>query len=293
MNMGMVKNKTNTPIISITIPTFNSEKTIHHCLSSITDQCFHSVEVTIVDNYSSDKTEEICRKYDCNFLKAVCGKAEARKIGFYHSKGDYILLLDSDMYLEKGLLNEIISLIENYSLDAVIISEEFPPKSILHVVRNIEKKCYIEESEIESPRFYRKTSLEHVDWDNLDDGWDEYEIFLSTKIAKQKIGTCQKKIYLLEKPINLGKKFHHGKYLKLYKQKYYEKEKVATKQYNLRYRFRLLSKAFKVSYSYGSLLFIIKFLEVLSLYLGSLSSVISKRNYKDKITISRKHDKDG
>jgi glycosyltransferase involved in cell wall biosynthesis len=280
-DMGMVNTKTNNPVISITIPTFNSEKTIHHCLFSIMNQSFHSIEVTIVDNYSSDKTEEICRKYNCNFLKAVCGKAEARKIGFYRSKGDYILLLDSDMYLEKGLLNEILSLIENYKFDAIIISEEFPPKTILHVAKNLEKKCYSEESEIESPRFYRKTSLEHVNWDDLDDGWDEYEIFLNAKIAKPKIGSCQKKIYLLEKPVNLGKKFHHGKYLKLYKQKYYEKEKVATKQYNLRYRFRLLFKAFKVSYSNGSLLFIIKFLEMLSLYLGSLWSVISTRNYKD------------
>jgi glycosyltransferase involved in cell wall biosynthesis len=291
--MGTVSNKTNAPLISITIPTFNSEKTIHRCLSSITSQCFHSVEVTIVDNYSSDKTEEICRKYDCNFLKAVCGKAEARKIGFYHSKGDYILLLDSDMYLEKGLLSEIISSIENYSLDAIIISEEFPANSVFHVVRNIEKKCYIEESEIESPRFYRKTSLEHINWDDLDDGWDEYEIFLSAKIAKPKIGTCQKKIYLLEKPINLGKKFHHGKYLKHYKQKYFEKKRVTTKQYNLRYRFRLLSKAFKVSYSYGSLLFIIKFLEMFSLYLGALSSLISQRSNKDRTTMSRKHDNEG
>jgi glycosyltransferase involved in cell wall biosynthesis len=291
--MGTVSNKTNAPLISITIPTFNSEKTIHHCLSSIINQSFPRVEVTIVDNYSADKTEEICRKYNCNFLKVVCGKAEARKIGFYHSKGDYILLLDSDMYLEKDLLNEIISLIENHNLDAIIISEEYPPKSILHVARNIEKKCYIEESEIESPRFYRKTSLEHINWDDLDDGWDEYEIFLSAKIPKPKIGTSQKKIYLLEKPINLGKKFHHGKYLKLYKQKYYEKEKVATKQYNLGYRFRLLFKAFKVSYSYGSFLFIIKFLEMLSLYLGSLWSLISTPNYKDKITRSRKYDNQG
>lgn len=291
--MGMVSTKTNTPLISITIPTFNSEKTIHHCLSSIINQSFPSVEVTIVDNYSADKTEEICRKYNCNFLKAVCGKAEARKIGFYHSRGDYVLLLDSDMYLEKDLLSEIIGLIENYNLDAIIISEEFPPKSIFRIARNIEKKCYIEELEIESPRFYRKTSLEHINWDNLDDGWDEYEIFLSAKIAKPKIGTCKKKIYLLEKPINLGKKFHHGKYLKLYKRKYYEKEKVATRQYSLRYRVKLLFKAFKVSYSYGSLLFMIKFLEMLSLYLGSLWSAISTQKYKDKITKSRKYDKEG
>ena len=178
-------------------------------------------------------------------------------------------------------------------MDEIIISEEYPPKSILHVARNIEKKCYIEESEIESPRFYRKTSLEHINWDDWDDGWDEYEIFLSAKIPKLKIGTSHKKIYLLEKPINLGKKFHHGKYLKLYKQKYYEKEKAATKQYNFGYRFRLLFKAFRFRIHTDLFLFIIKFLEMLSLYLGSLWSLISTQKYKDKITRSRKYDKEG
>jgi glycosyltransferase involved in cell wall biosynthesis len=262
--------KTNNPLISITIPTFNSEKTIQQCLSSIANQSFDSVEVIIVDNYSADKTEEISRKYNCRFIKAVCGKAEARKIGFHHCNGRYILLLDSDMYLEKVLLHELTNLIEKYSWDAINISEEFPPKSIFHIARNIEKSCYTKESEIESPRFYRKTVLERVNWDGLDDGWDEYEIFMNAKIPKPKIGACQKKIYLLEKPVNLGKKFHHGKYLRLYKDKYYEKEKLATKQYNIQYRVKLLLRAFRTSYSYGFLVFVIKFLEVLSFYLGSL-----------------------
>lgn len=255
------------PFISISIPTFNSEKTIQNCLYSIFDQKLQEIEVIVVDNNSLDKTEQICKRYDCKFLKVSCSKAEARKRGFYESRGNYILLLDSDMYLEKDLLKEILGLIENSHLDAIVIKEQFPPRSIFHVAKNIEKKCYSNELNIEAPRFYRKNILEKVDWDKIDDGWDEYEIFLEAKATSLKIGFCDKSIYLLEKPVDLWKKLHHCQFLKIYNEKYKGKE-VITRQFNFRYRSRLLLKSFRISYPYGFLVFTIKFFEMVSCLIG-------------------------
>jgi glycosyltransferase involved in cell wall biosynthesis len=265
------RTKTNNPPLSITVPTFNSEKTIGSCLTSIFDQDYSNIEVIIIDNNSSDKTEEISKKYNCIFLKLKSTKAEARKMGYYHSHGDFVLFIDSDMYLEKDLLKTLINLAENYSLDAIAIDERFPPDSIFHIAKNIEKKCYTNNFDIQSPRFYRKEVLEKVKWDRLDDGWDEYQIFLEVYTTSLKIGTCQKKLYLMENPMNLAKKFHHTKYIRHYKEKY-GNEKVITRQFSFRYRFKLLLKAFKISYPYGFLIFMIKFLEMLCYYVGSFVS---------------------
>lgn len=245
---------------------------------SIFNQDFDDFEVIVVDNNSSDNTEGISKKYNCNFLRVSSTKAQARKIGFYQSRGDYLLILDSDMFLERGLLGSLLNSINNNNkLDAITIDEEFPPKSVFHVAKNIEKRCYRDRLDIQSPRFYKRKILDKINWDNIDDGWDEYEIFLETRIPRSRVGTCQKKIYLMEKPVNLGKKLHHGKILKQYKEKY-EASKVVGEQFNFRHRFKLLKKAFEISYAYGLLVFIIKFIETFSLYIGSTWSAFSKRN---------------
>jgi hypothetical protein len=90
-----------------------------------------------------------------------------------------------------------------------------------------------------------------------------------------RIGMCKKKILLIENPINFKKKLHHGKYIKIYKQKYGEYE-VTSRQFKFSHRIRLLLKSFKISYSYGILVFALKFMDFLCIYIGSLSASLDK-----------------
>jgi glycosyltransferase involved in cell wall biosynthesis len=181
----------NVPLISITIPTYNSEATINLCLGSIFHQydaeIISNIEVIVIDNYSSDRTEEICKRYRCKFLRIRCGKAHAREIGFLESTGKYVLILDSDMCMEKGLLKELVGYTEGCNFDAIIINEEFMQKSFVHIARTIEKKCYVNVPEILSPRFYKRHVLEKVSWKRIDDGWDEMEIFLEAQKSSSNI----------------------------------------------------------------------------------------------------------
>jgi glycosyltransferase involved in cell wall biosynthesis len=266
-------------ILSIIIPTFNSQKTIDSCLATIFSDFpigskneKKTVEVILVDNYSTDMTEEISLKHDCEFIKIASNKAQARKAGFYESRGKYVLLLDDDMCLEDGLLSELMCLVCNDRIDSAIINEEYIPSSIFHVARNIEKKCYVGEFDIESPRLYKREILEKIDWEALDSGWDEMEIFMEAKrnSPNMTIAMYNKKIKLIEDPINLKKKLHHGKYLKLYKKKYGDSP-VAKRQFGFMYRTKLLLNSFKMSYWYGPVVFALKFLDFVFFYLGSIS----------------------
>ena len=53
------------PLVSIIIPTKNSNKFLEKCLKSIRNQVYKNIEIIVVDNNSTDRTLETARKYAC------------------------------------------------------------------------------------------------------------------------------------------------------------------------------------------------------------------------------------
>ncbi len=109
-------------LISVIVPTFNSEKTIITCLNSILSQKLENqIEIVVVDDNSSDKTIYLINKIKIkeNFKlkifrnKVNKGSGYCRKIGIGISRGDYIAFLDSDDYWLKNKLLNQINFIEN------------------------------------------------------------------------------------------------------------------------------------------------------------------------------------
>ena len=95
------------PYISIVIPMFNSENYIKRTILSIQNQNLTEYEVIIIDDFSSDNSSEIVKKFGFKDkrIKIInnekhMGQFYSRNIGALLSKGKYILPLDSDdMYL--------------------------------------------------------------------------------------------------------------------------------------------------------------------------------------------------
>lgn len=98
---------------SIIIPIYNVEKYLNRCLESILSQCYEKYEVIMVSDKSSDESDKIASSYQKKYKKfkrLYCentGLANAKNIGIKHAKGDYILFLDGDDFLEPGLLKTI------------------------------------------------------------------------------------------------------------------------------------------------------------------------------------------
>lgn len=91
------------PVISIVIPTFNRAHMIHRAIESIKQQTFKEWELIIVDDASTDTTEEIIRTYlkDDQRIRYIKheknqGGSAARNSGIKKSQGRYIALLDDD-----------------------------------------------------------------------------------------------------------------------------------------------------------------------------------------------------
>ena len=100
-------------LVSIIIPTFNSEKYIERCLDAIAAQTYKNLEVLIVDAGSTDKTFEFIQKYKSTlnireFTLAKSTQSEARNLGLQHATGDYIAFCDSDdFYLPEKIEKQI------------------------------------------------------------------------------------------------------------------------------------------------------------------------------------------
>ena len=96
----------------IIIPIYNSEKFLKKCLDSIVNQTYKNYEVIIVIDKCDDNSEKIADEYinKYNWTKLYeerTGLAKARNIGIQKGTGDYIVLLDSDDYLENDFLETI------------------------------------------------------------------------------------------------------------------------------------------------------------------------------------------
>ncbi len=99
--------------ISIIIPVYNVEKYLKRCLDSVENQKYKNIEVILVNDGSTDKSEEIIKKYqeeysNIKYLKKINGGlSDSRNFGIKNATGDYICFIDSDDYIDESLLSSL------------------------------------------------------------------------------------------------------------------------------------------------------------------------------------------
>lgn len=105
-------------LVSIIMPTYNSEKTIETSLKSIRNQSINQkqVEIIVVDGGSSDKTLEIARRYNTRVIFNEKRLPEfAKQKGMLCAEGKYGVFLDSDeSFLNKESLQKRVDLFANH-----------------------------------------------------------------------------------------------------------------------------------------------------------------------------------
>ncbi|WP_370558707.1 glycosyltransferase family 2 protein [Edwardsiella tarda] len=111
-------------LVSIIIPTFNSEKTIRDTIESVLRQSYKNFEIIIIDDSSSDRTVDICKWYSLQDKRIKLfinddnyGAGFSRNSGISQASGRFIAFLDSDDIWHKDKLEKQISfmLIHNYA----------------------------------------------------------------------------------------------------------------------------------------------------------------------------------
>ena len=158
------KKTAKSPLVSIQVPTYNSERTLGKTLKAIKNQNYRNFEIIIVDGYSKDRTLDIAKKQGCRIIMCKGGLMEARIVGVRKSKGKYVLFIDSDQIIHPETINKAIELIKKYDYlwlyERAYNRKKWLP-SLYDADRLLVQK-YLDEGVV-LPRFFKKDILILVD----------------------------------------------------------------------------------------------------------------------------------
>lgn len=118
--------KPHTPLFSIIVPIYKTEKYLCQCVDSILNQRFGNFEVILVDDGSPDGSGAICDSYAAGDARVKVihkkngGLVSARKAGLAACGGQYVVNVDSDDYIGEDHLERLAAVIENYHPQAVL-----------------------------------------------------------------------------------------------------------------------------------------------------------------------------
>lgn len=116
------------PLVSIVIPVYNTELHIRQCLDSIVGQDFYDIEIICVDDGSTDASLSILQEYakkDSRIIVISCkhsNAGKARNEGLKVATGKYIIFIDSDDYMNSGLLSTCYEKMEEEKSDLLVFA---------------------------------------------------------------------------------------------------------------------------------------------------------------------------
>ncbi|WP_367378398.1 glycosyltransferase family 2 protein [Enterococcus gilvus] len=114
--------------LSIIIPVYNGLESIENCINSIIKQNYENLEIVVVDDGSTDKTNYLLEeKYSDDdritiITKVNEGVSSARNMGLIRASGQYVMFVDSDdeIFSEVSLLKKMMRMIISENLDLLI-----------------------------------------------------------------------------------------------------------------------------------------------------------------------------
>lgn len=110
--------------LSVIIPVYNGEKYIKRCLDSLKAQTMKKIEIIVVNDGSTDKTEDIIKEYINSGEERIVylkkengGLSDARNFGLKYATGDYYAFVDADDYINDTLFENLeVYMDENYDM---------------------------------------------------------------------------------------------------------------------------------------------------------------------------------
>lgn len=113
------------PKVTVIVPVYNVEKFISRCLDSIVNQTYKNIEIIIIDDGSKDSSGMIANGFASKderiavLHKKNGGVSAARNDGLRRARGDYVVFVDSDDYLEPDFIEYYVNIIVETNADVV------------------------------------------------------------------------------------------------------------------------------------------------------------------------------
>ncbi|KAB0666489.1 glycosyltransferase [Oryzomonas japonica] len=112
------------PKVSVVITCYNYGKYLDYCLGSVLGQTFKDIEIIVIDDGSSDNTEEVMSTYVKNPLVSYIkqenkGQAAAKNVGVRQAQGDFVAFLDADDLWDNNKLEMQMALFSRKQIGVV------------------------------------------------------------------------------------------------------------------------------------------------------------------------------
>lgn len=120
--------KMNTPKYSIIVPVYNAETYLPDAIESVLSQDFNDWELILINDGSIDKSQTICEYYQKQDqrIKLISknneGVSVTRNIGLESAKGEFIVFLDADDWLEKVFLKTANQIVNETDVDLLVLN---------------------------------------------------------------------------------------------------------------------------------------------------------------------------
>lgn len=155
------------PAVTIGLPVYNGENFLADAIESVLAQTFEDYELIICDNASTDRTEQICRRYAqqdkrIRYYRSVCNEGPARNYNwtFELTRGRYFKWAAHDDCFEPALLEKLVDRLEQHP-EAVL---SFSQVKIIDAAGDLLAPYTVEmqlDSDRPARRFQEMISLKH------------------------------------------------------------------------------------------------------------------------------------
>lgn len=114
--------------VSIVIPVYNSEKFLAKCLDSVVGQTMKEKEIIVVNDGSTDRSQQIIDDYADRYTDIVrvtqenAGQGAARNRALYLARGEYVAFVDSDDYIDRNALEILYTEARGEQCDVVLFN---------------------------------------------------------------------------------------------------------------------------------------------------------------------------
>jgi len=206
-----MKSSKNNPLVSVIIPTKNSAATLDRCLRSVKQQAYNNIEIIVVDNHSTDETQNIAKEYTKKFYLQGPERSAQVNFGVSKSIGDYIYKVDSDFVLDKEVVRQCVEK-AGEGFDTVVVHNS-PDTTVSWIakVRKFEVDMYKFDITHSSARFVEKSVYKKVGGFNEKiTAGEDYDFQNKVNRAGYKTGFIEAEALHLGEPKNLWK--HLKKY---------------------------------------------------------------------------------
>ena len=136
--------------VTIVVPVYNTKNYLEECVHSLTGQTYREIEILLVDDGSTDGSSILCDALANSderirvIHKENGGAATARNLGIDEAKGEYVMFLDSDDWLDTDAVEALVQYADKNETDVLRFNyvREFDGKQLVKPNTFLEERLY-------------------------------------------------------------------------------------------------------------------------------------------------------